>query len=288
MPDQIRTALPRPGARPSLVRGARTTRLSARRPLGAIALVCAALVLTACERPTAGDDKAAAGAGGKAPETASGRISYGAGFAMADNLHQQLGDDFDGSAFAAGVADSVAGRERKVDDDALSKARDEIIARRQAAAEKEAKENLAAAKAFLEKNGKRDGVTTTASGLEYEVIKSGNGPSPKATDVVKTHYTGKLLDGTVFDSSEERGEPATFGLDRVIPGWTEALQLMHVGDRWRIWLPPDLAYGTRSPSDAIPPNSALEFEVELLAINPDDDKSGAKADAKTDGKSSGK
>lgn len=229
-------------------------------------LLGSALLLAACE-PAA--DDAGSEAAATAPESASGRISYGAGFAMADNLRGQLGEDFDGSAFAQGVRDAVDGRDSIVDEAALTAARDEIVARRQAAAEEEAQVNLQAAQAFLAENAEREGVTRTESGLQYEVMKEGSGATPVATDVVVTHYTGRLADGTVFDSSEARGEPATFGLDRVIPGWTEALQLMQVGDRWRLWLPPELAYGTRSPSEEIPPNAMLEFEVELLDVNPD-------------------
>jgi FKBP-type peptidyl-prolyl cis-trans isomerase len=108
---------------------------------------------------------------------------------------------------------------------------------------------------------------TTASGLKYEVLKQGAGKiSPKATDTVKVHYHGTLLNGTVFDSSVQRGEPISFPLNQVIPGWTEGLQLMHVGDKFKFEIPPSLAYGERSPSPLIPPNSTLVFEVELLGI----------------------
>lgn len=115
--------------------------------------------------------------------------------------------------------------------------------------------------------GQTGGTTTTASGLKYQVLKRGTGTvSPKATDTVKVHYHGTLLNGTVFDSSVERGEPISFPLDRVIPGWTEGLQLMKVGDKFKFEIPPNLAYGPNSPSPKIPPNSTLVFEVELLAI----------------------
>jgi FKBP-type peptidyl-prolyl cis-trans isomerase FklB len=137
-----------------------------------------------------------------------------------------------------------------------------------AAAQAEMQENAAATQAFLDSNGAKEGVTTTASGLQYEVIASGpaDGASPTASDAVLAHYHGTLIDGTVFDSSVDRGEPAEFGLSQVISGWTEALQLMKVGDKWRLFLPPTLAYGEQSPTPAIPPNSALIFEVELLEI----------------------
>jgi FKBP-type peptidyl-prolyl cis-trans isomerase FklB len=119
---------------------------------------------------------------------------------------------------------------------------------------------------FLAANAKKDGVTTTASGLQYKVIKSGTGDSPKATDQVKVHYTGTTIDGTVFDSSVQRGQPAVFPVNAVIPGWVEALQLMKVGDKWQLVIPARLAYGAQSPSPAIPPNSVLIFEVELIDI----------------------
>jgi len=247
------------------------------RTLKSLAVLCTVALVAACDPSAEGESES--GADSAAPETAGGRISYGAGYAMAENLRQQLGDDFDGASFAMGVDDAVTERERRVDDEALGAARDEIVARRQAQAEATAESQLAEAQAFIEENAAREGVTTTESGLQYEVIKEGDGASPAATDTVVTHYTGTLLDGTVFDSSEERGEPATFGLDRVIPGWTEALQLMEVGDRWRLWLPPELAYGTRSPSDVIPPNALLVFEVELLDVNPEGEASGEPSDA---------
>ena len=119
---------------------------------------------------------------------------------------------------------------------------------------------------FLAENAKKEGVKTTASGLQYKVIKSGMGESPKLTDAVKVHYHGTLIDGTVFDSSVQRGQPITFPVGGVIPGWVEALQLMKVGDKWQLFIPAKLAYGDQSPSPVIPPNSVLIFEVELLGI----------------------
>ena len=120
--------------------------------------------------------------------------------------------------------------------------------------------------AFLAANAKQAGIITTASGLEYRVIKSGTGASPKPADKVKVHYHGTLINGTVFDSSVQRGEPIVFPVGAVIPGWVEALQLMRVGDKWQLFIPAKLAYGEQSPSPAIPANSVLIFEVELLDI----------------------
>jgi len=125
---------------------------------------------------------------------------------------------------------------------------------------------LPAADLFLRTNSAREGVTTTASGLQYEVLAGGSGASPGPRSTVVTHYHGTLVDGTVFDSSVERGEPARFGVNQVIPGWTEALQLMSVGDKWRIVCPPHLAYGDRGAGAAIGPNTVLVFEIHLIAI----------------------
>ncbi len=129
-----------------------------------------------------------------------------------------------------------------------------------------AAENLKAGEAFLEENSKKEGVKTTAGGVQYLVLKEGDGPKPKETDTVSCHYHGTLINGTVFDSSVQRGKPASFPLNRVISGWTEALQLMPVGSKWRLFLHPSLAYGNRQASAAITPNSTLIFDVELLQI----------------------
>jgi FKBP-type peptidyl-prolyl cis-trans isomerase FklB len=127
--------------------------------------------------------------------------------------------------------------------------------------------NLQAGQKFLDENGKRPGVVVLASGLQYEIITEGTGPKPTATDKVTCHYHGTLIDGTVFDSSVRRGQPATFPLNMVIKGWTEGLQLMTVGSKWRFFIPPQLAYGDRQVSAQIGPNSTLIFDVELLGIS---------------------
>ncbi len=136
----------------------------------------------------------------------------------------------------------------------------------QKAVEKLAADNIAAEKAFLAGNREKANVRTTQSGLQYEVITEGKGPRPAATDKVRVHYTGTLLNGTEFDSSVRRGEPAEFGVDQVIPGWTEALQLMSVGSKYRLYIPAKLGYGERGAGQAIPPNATLIFDVELLDI----------------------
>ena len=127
--------------------------------------------------------------------------------------------------------------------------------------------NLQAGQKFLDENGKRPGVVVLASGLQYEIITEGTGPKPTAKDKVTCHYHGTLIDGTVFDSSVSRGQPATFPLNMVIKGWTEGLQLMTVGSKWRFFIPPQLAYGDRQVSAQIGPNSTLIFDVELLGIS---------------------
>lgn len=122
--------------------------------------------------------------------------------------------------------------------------------------------------AYLAKHKEKPGVKTTASGLQYEVLKEGTGPMPVATDMVTVHYEGKLLDGTVFDSSYKRGQPASFGLNQVIPGWTEGVQLMHTGSKYRFTIPPALGYGESGAGGVIPPNAVLTFDIELLGIQP--------------------
>ncbi len=119
---------------------------------------------------------------------------------------------------------------------------------------------------YLEDHKEKPGVKTTASGLQYEVLKEGTGPMPVATDTVTVHYEGKLLDGTIFDSSYKRGEPASFGLNQVIPGWTEGVQLMHTGSKYRFTIPPALGYGDRGAGGVIPPNAVLTFDIELLGV----------------------
>ena len=127
-------------------------------------------------------------------------------------------------------------------------------------------ENIEKGKAFLAENQKKEGVKVTASGLQYEVLQEGNGKSPKATDKVRCHYEGTLIDGTLFDSSIKRGEPAVFGVSQVIPGWVEALQLMSEGAKWRLYIPSELGYGAHGAGEMIPPHSTLIFDVELIEV----------------------
>ena len=185
---------------------------------------------------------------------------------------ETMGMELSGAQFGAGSRDFNSGNSA-MDSLTIKSQVDKFTADMQAKSmEKAAIEgqaNLAAGAAFLAENGKVDGVKTTASGLQYKVLKAGNGKKPKATDKVEVHYEGKLLDGTIFDSSVQRGETITFGLNQVIPGWTEGVQLMGIGSKYRFWIPGNLAYGERGSPPNIGPNAALVFEVELFAINPE-------------------
>ena len=185
--------------------------------------------------------------------------SYLIGFRQAQNIQAEGGDVIDMSAYELGARDAIAGKESQV----LEENEEQLMAvLREALMQKKS----ASGESFMEENAARPEVTTTASGLQYEVLIEGTGPMPSATDTVVTHYHGTLTDGTVFDSSVERGSPASFPVNRVIAGWTEALQMMGVGSKWRLVIPPNLAYGERGAGAAIPPNATLVFEVELLEI----------------------
>lgn len=189
---------------------------------------------------------------------------------MGNNFRASGIDKINVQDFADGVAAVFDGSTPKMTyDEAKEVIREyftEMEKKQQEAAKEAGKINEEAGKAFLEKNGKREEVHTTSSGLQYEIIKEGDGPKPAASDEVEVHYTGKLIDGTVFDSSEERGVPATFGVTQVIPGWVEALQLMSAGSKWRLYIPSQLAYGPAGAGNVIGPNSTLIFDVELLKV----------------------
>jgi len=204
------------------------------------------------------------------------RLSYALGLSMGNNFRSSGIEKINFKEFSDGVAAVYEGTPLKMTYD---EAKEEIRKFFQALEEKQrvksaemAQVNEKAGKAFLEENGKRPEVKTTSSGLQYEILKEGDGLQPKATDRVMVHYTGKLIDGTVFDSSVERGEPATFGVTQVIPGWVEALQLMKVGAKWRLFIPSQLAYGPAGAGNIIGPNSTLIFDVELINILGSEDK----------------
>ncbi|PAU87877.1 peptidylprolyl isomerase [Pseudomonas sp. WN033] len=211
------------------------------------------------------------GCGEKEPElnTPIQQASYGIGLNMGESLLQDGLDDIDPKALALGMQDALARETPRLDDEELMKAFSELQKRAEDRARKLASDTLEANEKYLAENGQRDGVTTTASGLQYEVLESadGEGAKPTETDVVTVHYEGRLVDGTVFDSSIRRGEPTQLPVNGVIPGWVEALQLMEVGDKWKVTIPSELAYGDRSPSPVIPPNSVLVFDMELISID---------------------
>lgn len=198
------------------------------------------------------------------------RISYALGLSMGNNFRSSGIQTLDIHDFADGVAAVFSGETPKMTyDEAKEEIRKFFTAmeeKQKEAAAQMAKVNEEAGAAFLGENGKRPEVKTTASGLQYEVIEEGTGAMPKAGDQVTVHYTGKLIDGTVFDSSIERGEPATFGVTQVIPGWVEALQLMKEGAKWRLFIPSALAYGPQGAGGVIGPNQTLIFDVELLEV----------------------
>ncbi|RMR12971.1 Peptidyl-prolyl cis-trans isomerase [Pseudomonas amygdali pv. ulmi] len=199
-------------------------------------------------------------------KTPAQKASYGIGLNMGKSLAQEGMDDLDSKAVALGIEDAVGKKDQKLKDEELVEAFSALQKRSEERLAKMSEEASAAGKKFLEENGKKDGVVTTASGLQYQIIKKADGAQPKPIDVVTVHYEGKLIDGKVFDSSVERGSPIDLPVGGVIPGWVEGLQLMHVGEKIKLFIPSDLAYGAQSPIPAIPANSVLVFDLELLGI----------------------
>jgi FKBP-type peptidyl-prolyl cis-trans isomerase len=240
-----------------------------------------AVSLQACDQkpPAAPAEKPAVAAEAKAPaaaalETTEQRLSYGIAYGLGQRMKAD-GVPLDAASFGLGLSDALGGKESQM-------SQEEIAAEMQAYQEKANAENeaaqaalseanLAASAAFLAANAAEEGVVTTESGLQYKVITEGTGPKPGADDTVEVHYRGTLTDGTEFDSSYSRGETVTFGVGQVIPGWTEALQLMPVGSKWELAIPADLAYGAGGAGQVIGPNAALVFEVELIGIPGEDD-----------------
>ena len=223
-------------------------------------LIAITLGLYACDQGTSSNQPL---------ETLEQKASYSFGVDVANRLKQQ-GVELDVIALNRGIADAYNGSELALGEKEQLEAktsfqaqlRDEMVKKQAAAAEG----NIAAGKAFLEENAKKEGVITTESGLQYKILATGDGKQPKDTDTVTTHYKGTLIDGREFDSSYKRDTPASFPVKGVIKGWTEALQLMHVGDKWQLFVPSDLAYGATKRSELIEANSTLIFEIELLGI----------------------
>lgn len=198
-------------------------------------------------------------------------IEAKASYAIGLQIGQQLKDsglkDLDINAIKQGLEDVLTEKQPILPLNELHDALRQIHERAMAEKKKEAEKAAQAGVDFLKENLTKEGVKSTESGLQYSILKEGDGKIPAATDTVRVHYTGKLIDGTVFDSSVERGQPAEFPVNGVIRGWIEALQLMPVGSKWRLYIPQELAYGSQGAGASIPPFSTLIFDVELLAIN---------------------
>lgn len=191
------------------------------------------------------------------------KFSYAIGLGIGQNLLSMGAREIEVKDFAQAIEDVLKGNQTAI---SHTEAR-EIV--NKFFSELEAKvnaENIENGKAFLESNKQKPNIITLPSGLQYEVLQAGNGKSPKATDQVRCHYEGTLIDGTLFDSSVKRGEPAVFGVNQVIPGWVEALQLMSEGAKWRLYIPSELGYGAHGAGEMIPPHSTLIFEVELIEV----------------------
>lgn len=191
------------------------------------------------------------------------KISYALGLSIGNNLLSSGIKDLKTDSFCKAIEDILKGNQPSMTPDEAKNIIGEFFNRLQ---DEQGDINLKKGQEFLDENKKRKEVVTLPSGLQYEIIKEGNGAKPEATDQVKCHYHGTLIDGTVFDSSVQRGTPATFGVNQVIPGWVEALQLMPVGSKWKLFIPSNLAYGRQGAGQSIEPNSTLIFEVEVLDI----------------------
>lgn len=199
-------------------------------------------------------------------ETIEQRVSYGVGRQLGDQLLNNPFKDFEITAVQAGIADALSGAESQLSDELLNEAFSVVSKKLQELEAADAKEKSAEGEEFLVENAKRDEVTVTESGLQYEVLATGEGEKPTAESTVRTHYHGTFTNGEVFDSSVDRGQPAEFPVGGVIAGWTEALQMMTEGSKWRLYVPYNLAYGERGSQGTIPPYATLIFDVELLAI----------------------
>ncbi|GGD04922.1 FKBP-type peptidyl-prolyl cis-trans isomerase [Halopseudomonas salina] len=198
-------------------------------------------------------------------DTDEKRVSYGIGRQMGDQLLTSNIPDLTIDLVVAGLRDAFTQQPSQVDEAALQEAFQGLQAKMQAVAEEAAREAGKAGIDFLAQNAERPGVITLDSGLQYEVVNAGDGATPVASSTVRTHYEGTLIGGEVFDSSYKRGEPAEFPVGGVIAGWTEALQLMQEGAKWRLFIPPELAYGGRA-AGSIPPHSTLIFDIELIKV----------------------
>jgi FKBP-type peptidyl-prolyl cis-trans isomerase FklB len=233
-----------------------------------LALAVSGVALTGCSNQEAQNTQE-----DSALETTDQKISYGMGLVLGQRMRNDL-PDLKMDQFLQGFQHGNSGDESQARlsqeeiQEALMTYQQQLQEQQASKVEELASKNKEAGEAFLAENAEKEGVETTDSGLQYEVIEEGDGETPAAEDSVKVHYTGELLSGEVFDSSRERGEPVTFKLEQVIPGWTEGLQLMPEGSRYKLYIPADLAYG-QGGNQRIGPNETLIFDVELLEINPE-------------------
>ena len=238
--------------------GARSPR---RIGLRVVTIVSGCLALAAAMPATAADEDPQL-------ESALQRLSYAVGLQIGQSLRQQGLDEIDTAALAAALEDVYADRPPRLTIEQMQAAQAAYQAESAARQGRQAEANLAAGRAFLASNAENEGVVETPDGLQYRILRAGEGATPEAEDRVVVHYRGRLLDGTEFDSSYGRGEPTEFMLGAVIPGWQAALQLMPVESHWEVWIPAGLAYGERGAGGSIGPNQALHFEIELLEIKP--------------------
>ena len=254
-----------------------------------------AVALQACNQKAAEPAATAAPAAPAAPaaaapatlalDTTEQRLSYGIAFSLGQRMKVD-NVPMDVDAFSAGLRDAIEGAEPRLTEEEIGTEmqayQEKAAAEQQAAQAAQAEVNGAAAVAFLAANAEKEGVVVTESGLQYEVIEAGDGPIPGPDDTVEVHYRGTLADGTEFDSSYTRGETVTFGVGQVIPGWTEALQLMPVGSKYKLVIPPELGYGPGGAGQVIGPNAALVFDVELISIVDDTTEAAAEAAAESE------
>jgi FKBP-type peptidyl-prolyl cis-trans isomerase FklB len=225
---------------------------------GLLAILCFALLVTGAQAKE-----------GAAPSTDQEKGSYSLGYKIGLDFREQIGD-LDADSLVAGMKAALSGTKPAMSEeemrDALKNLQQQVMAKQQEKIKQLSEKNLQEGKAFLAKNRQKEGVKTTSSGLQYKVLEKGKGPKPGPEDTVTVQYRGRFINGTEFDSSYKRNEPATFQVNGVIPGWTEALQMMRKGAKWELYIPSNLAYG-ESGAPGIPPNSTLIFDVELLDIS---------------------
>lgn len=238
---------------------------SSTRTAGILGSALALAILGACDKNPATSTPAATTPATNALSDDRAKYSYAIGMRLGEALLEQ-GLDVDHTAFVLALTDTLSHAEPRLTEDARTAAIEQHQDQMRQEMQREADQNLAKSKEFLEHNRTEQGIVQTDSGLQYKVLQAGTGAKPAAGDNVTVHYTGTLIDGTEFDSSRRRGEPVTFATTNVIPGWQEALNLMHAGDHWQVFVPPDLAYGERGAGGSIGPNQTLIFDIELLKV----------------------